>query len=133
MWELRFLVNIKSGQISVKPTENTKMKQKSVISHISGKNIPILNELMNNIDDDSTDFELLRQALIAESDAVNLYVQLARKCKSEQARKLLIDLAQEERVHIGELTSFLNKYSDSQKGADDKAKSELEDKNWFNI
>ena len=52
-----------------------------------------LKELMNQIDENSTDGELLRQALIAESDAVSLYVQLARKAKTNIVKNLLLDLS----------------------------------------
>ena len=90
-----------------------------------------LKELMNQIDENSTDGELLRQALIAESDAVSLYVQLARKAKTNIVKNLLLDLAQEERVHISEITQILGKFNDKQKEADTDTKKELKDKNYF--
>lgn len=90
-----------------------------------------LKELMNQIDENSTDGELLRQALIAESDAVSLYVQLARKAKTNIVKNLLLDLAQEERVHISEITQILGKFNDKQNEADKDTKKELKDKNYF--
>lgn len=90
-----------------------------------------LNELLNQIDENSTDGELLRQALIAESDAVSLYVQLARNAKTEIVKKLLLDLAQEERVHIGEITGILNKFNEDQNKANSESKEELEEENYF--
>lgn len=90
-----------------------------------------LKELMNQIDENSTDGELLRQALIAESDAVSLYVQLARKAKTGMVKKLLLDLAQEERVHIGEITGILNKFNEEQNKANLESKKELEEENYF--
>lgn len=94
-------------------------------------NKQILNELMNQITDKSSDMELLRQALIAEADAVSLYEQLAKKSKTSKVKKVLLDLAQEERVHIGELTMMMNRFSGLQNKADKKALAELGDKNWF--
>ena len=90
-----------------------------------------LKELMNQIDENSTDGELLRQALIAESDAVSLYVQLARKAKTKIVKKLLLDLAQEERVHIGEITGVLNKFNEEQNKANSESTKELEEENYF--
>ena len=90
-----------------------------------------LQELMNQIDENSTDGELLRQALIAESDAVSLYVQLARKAKTNIVKNLLLDLAQEERVHIGEINDILNKFNKSQNKATSEAEKELDEENYF--
>lgn len=90
-----------------------------------------LEELLNQITNESNDAELLRQAIIAESDAVSLYVQMAKKANDNRVKALLLDLAQEERVHISELTLFLEKYQKLQKKARKEAFKELEDKNWF--
>jgi rubrerythrin len=87
-----------------------------------------LLELLNTVDDDSDDNELLRQALIAEADAVNLYVQLARRADKETTRRLLIDLADEERVHIGEIQRVLGTVDSDQKKANSEADSEVEEK-----
>ena len=81
--------------------------------------------------ENSTDGELLRQALIAESDAVSLYIQLARKAKTNIVKELLLDLAQEERVHIGEITEILNKFQETQNVANKEASEELKEKNNF--
>jgi len=90
-----------------------------------------LEELLNQITNESNDAELLRQAIIAESDAVSLYVQMAKNANDNRVKALLLDLAQEERVHISELTLFLEKYQKLQRKARKEAFKELEDKNWF--
>lgn len=87
-----------------------------------------LLELLNTVDDGSDDNELLRQALIAEADAVNLYVQLARRADKETTRRLLLDLADEERVHIGEIQLVLGNVDSDQKKANSEADSEVEEK-----
>ena len=51
--------------------------------------------------------EALRLAIIAELDAVNLYNQLARAIEDEGVRKVFIDIAREEKTHVGEFLALL--------------------------
>ncbi|MEM2021075.1 MAG: family 1 encapsulin nanocompartment shell protein [Zestosphaera sp.] len=51
--------------------------------------------------------EALRLSIIAELDAVNLYLQLARYSEDENARKLFEDIAKEEKTHVGEFLAML--------------------------
>ncbi len=51
--------------------------------------------------------EALRLSIIAELDAVNLYLQLARYSEDENARKLFEDIAKEEKTHVGEFLTML--------------------------
>ncbi len=51
--------------------------------------------------------EALRISIIAELDAVNLYLQFARACSDEKIRKVFEDIAKEEKTHVGEFLSLL--------------------------
>ncbi|MCC6345698.1 MAG: rubrerythrin [Nitrospirales bacterium] len=53
------------------------------------------------------DKEILRAALIAELDAVNLYEQMATLTENEDLRVILMDVAKEEKTHIGEFQALL--------------------------
>ena len=66
--------------------------------------IPIHLERVKREDIDK---EILRAAIIAELDAVNLYEQMAGLAKNEHVRKLLLDVAKEEKTHIGEFQTLL--------------------------
>jgi uncharacterized protein len=58
-----------------------------------------------------TDSELLRALrlnIAAELEAVHLYMAHADATDNELARKVLIDVANEERVHIGEFQRLIN-------------------------
>jgi rubrerythrin len=55
----------------------------------------------------TSDEIILRQAIVAEFDAVSLYEQMSRSAKNPRVKKLLLDIAQEEKVHIGELEGML--------------------------
>ncbi len=56
----------------------------------------------------TSDSILLRQAIIAELDASNLYDQMAGSTSNPKLRKILKDVSQEEKVHVGEFTQLLN-------------------------
>jgi len=51
--------------------------------------------------------EALRLAIIAELDAVNLYMQFARACGDERIRRTFEDVAREEKTHVGEFLALL--------------------------
>jgi rubrerythrin len=55
------------------------------------------------------DKEILRIAMIAELDAINLYEQMAAKTKNKRLRALLLDVAREEKTHVGEFQTLLLK------------------------
>jgi rubrerythrin len=57
-----------------------------------------------------TDQELIRAIrfnIAAEYEAIQLYMQLAESIDNELAKKVLIDIANEERVHAGEFLKLL--------------------------
>jgi len=45
--------------------------------------------------------------IIAELDAINLYLQLAPSIEDEKVRKVFEDVALEEKTHVGEFLAFL--------------------------
>ena len=57
----------------------------------------------HNIDDE----QILRIAIASEISAINLYKQLANNTDNEIVKKILLDIAGEEKVHIGEFEEIL--------------------------
>jgi len=55
------------------------------------------------------DKEILRLGMIAELDAVSLYEQLAAMTQNRQMKKVLLDIAKEEKTHMGEFQTLLLK------------------------
>lgn len=51
--------------------------------------------------------QALRLAIMAEYDAINLYLQLAEAIEDEKIKAVFQDVAQEEKVHVGEFMSLL--------------------------
>ncbi|MEM2974752.1 MAG: ferritin family protein [Candidatus Micrarchaeia archaeon] len=53
------------------------------------------------------DSEILRVGMIAELDAVSLYEQMAAATDDIVVKKLLLDIAREEKTHFGEFQAVL--------------------------
>jgi len=53
------------------------------------------------------DKEILRAAIIAELDAINLYEQMAALTGNADIRTVLLDIAKEEKTHVGEFQTML--------------------------
>ncbi|MBN2152212.1 MAG: rubrerythrin [Candidatus Lokiarchaeota archaeon] len=53
------------------------------------------------------DTEILRAGMIAELDAINLYEQMAAVAKDPAIKERLLDIAKEEKVHMGEFQALL--------------------------
>ncbi len=61
------------------------------------------------------DKEILRAAIIAELDAVNLYEQLANMTDNANLKTVLLDIAKEEKTHVGEFQEMLLRLDTQQK------------------
>jgi rubrerythrin len=62
---------------------------------------------LEKVKKEDLDKEILRAAIIAELDAVNLYEQFASLTDDEDIKKILLDVAKEEKTHIGEFQTML--------------------------
>jgi rubrerythrin len=51
--------------------------------------------------------EILRAAVIAELDAINLYEQMAAMTENEDMKRVLLGVAKEEKTHVGEFQALL--------------------------
>jgi len=56
---------------------------------------------------ETLDQEILRVAIIAELDAINLYEQLAALTENQDLKKVFLDIAKEEKTHVGEFQALL--------------------------
>jgi len=73
------------------------------------------------------DMEILRVAIIAELDAINLYEELSAQTKDEGIKKVLLDIAREEKTHAGEFQTLLLRLDKEQVEELDKARKEVEE------
>ncbi len=61
----------------------------------------------SKINKDALDQEILRIGIIAELDAINLYEQLAALTTNKDLKKVFLDIAKEEKTHVGEFQTML--------------------------
>ena len=71
---------------------------------------------LSEIDTKNVDKEILRASIIAELDAINLYEQMASLTKSEAIKANLLDVAREEKTHVGEFHALLLQIDSEQVG-----------------
>ena len=67
--------------------------------------IPIQRDKLSAEED--RDKEILRAGIMAELDAINLYGQMAALARKDNIRKVLLDIAREEKTHVGEFQALL--------------------------
>ncbi len=80
-----------------------------------------------NIPQGVRDREILRVAIIAELDAVNLYEQLAAMTEDKDLKIVLQDVAKEEKTHVGEFHALLLKIDREQKAELAAGKKEVDE------
>lgn len=82
---------------------------------------------LENVGKENINKEILRTAIIAELDAINLYEQMASLTNDEKIRDVLIDVADEEKTHVGEFLTMLLKLDEKQVEELEKGKKEVEE------
>jgi rubrerythrin len=71
--------------------------------------------------------EILRAAIIAELDAINFYEQMAALTDDKHIRAVLLDIAREEKTHVGEFQTMLLRFDTEQLKEMDHAKKEIKE------
>lgn len=82
---------------------------------------------LDKVKKEDLDKEILRLGMIAELDAVSLYEQMAAMTKDNGIRKVLLNIAKEEKTHIGEFQALLLKIDKEQVRELEKGKKEIEE------
>jgi rubrerythrin len=71
--------------------------------------------------------EILRAAIIAELDAINLYEQMAGLTDDADIKKVLLDIAREEKTHVGEFQTMLLRIDAEQVKEMEQGKEEIKE------
>jgi rubrerythrin len=71
--------------------------------------------------------EILRTAIVAELDAISLYEQMAGLTENEEIRRVLLDVAKEEKTHVGEFQILLLQQDEEQVRELEAGKKEVEE------
>jgi rubrerythrin len=74
------------------------------------------------------DNEILRVGIIAENDAVNLYEQMAAMTSNGKIKRILMDIAKEEKTHVGEFQALLLQKDKEQERELEQGRKEVEEK-----
>lgn len=80
------------------------------------------------VDKKDIDKEILRAGMIAELDAVSLYEQLAAMTSDNHIKKILLDIAKEEKTHVGEFEALLLERDKEQVKELENGKKEVNEK-----
>ncbi len=82
---------------------------------------------LSKVDKADIDKEILRLGMIAELDAISLYEQLASKASGSKIKALFLDIAREEKTHVGEFQALLLQLDKEQVKELEKGKKEVEE------
>ncbi|MFP3908692.1 MAG: ferritin family protein [Archaeoglobaceae archaeon] len=82
---------------------------------------------LEGIEKGDIDKEILRAAIIAELDAINLYEQMANLTQEKNIKEVLLDVAKEEKTHVGEFQTMLLKLDQEQVEELEAGKKEVDE------
>ena len=82
---------------------------------------------INKVKQDDLDQEILRASIIAELDAINLYEEMANMTDNEDLKIILLDIAREEKTHVGEFQTMLLRMDEEQVRELEKGRKEVEE------
>ena len=81
---------------------------------------------LSKVKKEKIDKEILRTGIIAELDAINLYEQLAENTENMDIKKIILDIAKEEKTHVGEFQALLLNLDKQQVAELEAGKKEVE-------
>lgn len=62
---------------------------------------------LGSVSEEDIDREMMRAAIMAELDAISFYEQMAAKTDNADLAEVLMDVAKEEKTHVGEFQTML--------------------------
>ena len=82
---------------------------------------------LSKVKKEDLDREIARVGIIAELDAINLYEQLASMTENKKLKHVLLDIAKEEKTHMGEFQTVLLGIDKEQVKELEEGKEEVEE------
>lgn len=101
-----------------------KMEKAAGVVHEIFHKVPIGKSIPPGPDKDK---EILRTSIIAEYDAINLYEQMANEATFMPLKQVLLDVAAEEKEHVGEFESLLEYIDQQHEELVEKGEDEVEE------
>ncbi len=87
-------------------------------------NIPID---LSKVKPENIDKQILRAGMLAELDAISLYEQMADMTENKHIKMVLLDIAKEEKEHVGEFEYLLLKLDKQQEEELEEGKQEVKE------
>jgi len=82
---------------------------------------------LDKVSKEDLDKQILRAGMIAELDAVSFYEQMAALTENETVKAVLLDIAKEEKTHVGEFETLLLELDKEQEKESEEGKKEIEE------
>jgi len=82
---------------------------------------------LSQVGDQNIDKQILRAGLIAELDAISVYEQMAALATSPKIKKVLMEVAREEKEHVGEFKTLLLQLDKQQAEELEEGEKEVEE------
>ena len=82
---------------------------------------------LEKVGKENLDKEILRAGIIAELDAIDPYEQMAALTQNRLIKKILLDIAREEKTRVGEFQALLLKEDKEQERELEEGKKEVEE------
>ncbi len=82
---------------------------------------------MDEINHEDQEKEMLRVSIMAELDAISLYEQMANMTDNKDLKAVFLDVAEEEKTHVGEFQTMLLRLDEEQAVELQKGKKEVEE------
>jgi len=83
---------------------------------------------LSKVSKENLDKEILRAGIIAEMDAISLYEQMAELTDKKDVKEMLLDIAKEEKTHVGEFEHLLVRYDTEHRQELEEGGKEAEEK-----
>ncbi len=80
---------------------------------------------LKKVKKENIDKEILRLGMLAELDAISLYEQMADMTNSKDLQKVLLEIAKEEKTHVGEFQALLLTVDKEQQKELEKGRKEV--------
>jgi len=82
---------------------------------------------LDKVSQENLNREILRAGMIAELDAVSFYEQMADLTDDDNIKKVLLDIAKEEKTHIAEFETMLLRIDQEQVKENEEGRKEVEE------
>lgn len=134
MDKTKYIDNLKNTNLRPKKFKLKERKEEVLMESEISDDAKLLQELFIQAGEieamkpgEARDLAILRLAMIAELDAVSLYMRFADLSSDEDVTKVMIDVAKEEKTHAGEFEALMERLDPNYEEQEEEGEKEVED------